>query len=481
MTLIKPASRQVSDASTGMLRLEWDAYFRNVASRLSDVEAIGGLTPADGNVIVGDGTTWVAESGATARASLGAAASGANTDITSLSPNGVMEIRPVEYASNPRLRLGQSGHLNTNGQAGLDWEVGTNGSLYIDHKTVSGGSTYFRCGAGAEYGYARYWMTVTCSNGTVTFDQSDVNIGTYLNLHYNQINVQAGSAYHEFAINYSGYADAPLSLYNGSGTLKAVVHPNGYSYFNGGNVGVGTSAPAGHLHVKGTGWPVIVAESTSGWSSLALKGNASQSCVIHYGDSTDGTNEVRFGRYDSNFTNWQANPVRFDMDAPDGSFFVNGAGTTVVATLSPSSDNTYPCGWSGGRWTSVWAANGTIQTSDAREKADVGDSSLGLEFIKALRPVSYRWKVGGNVEAGPGADGKMTFAPVPGKRTHWGLLAQEVKAVADKLGVDFGGHIITNMADPESSQGLRYDQFVAPLIKAVQELAARVEALEAQS
>lgn len=32
---------------------------------------IGGLTPTDGNVIVGNGSTWVAESGATARASLG--------------------------------------------------------------------------------------------------------------------------------------------------------------------------------------------------------------------------------------------------------------------------------------------------------------------------------------------------------------------------------------------------------------------------
>lgn len=33
--------------------------------------AIAGLTPIDGNVIVGDGSTWVAESGETARASLG--------------------------------------------------------------------------------------------------------------------------------------------------------------------------------------------------------------------------------------------------------------------------------------------------------------------------------------------------------------------------------------------------------------------------
>lgn len=37
----------------------------------ADLTALGGLAKTDGNFIVGDGTTWVAESGATARASLG--------------------------------------------------------------------------------------------------------------------------------------------------------------------------------------------------------------------------------------------------------------------------------------------------------------------------------------------------------------------------------------------------------------------------
>lgn len=45
---------------------------------------IAGLTPADGAFIVGDGTNFITESGSTARTSLGAAASGANGDITSM-------------------------------------------------------------------------------------------------------------------------------------------------------------------------------------------------------------------------------------------------------------------------------------------------------------------------------------------------------------------------------------------------------------
>ena len=49
-------------------------------SQLSD---IAGLTPTDSNFIVGDGSNFVLESGATARASLGAQASA--TDLTNLS------------------------------------------------------------------------------------------------------------------------------------------------------------------------------------------------------------------------------------------------------------------------------------------------------------------------------------------------------------------------------------------------------------
>lgn len=65
---------------------------------MGNVEDIARLAVTDGNIIVGNGTTWVAESGATARTSLGAAASGSNSDITALSglslttswtPNGI--------------------------------------------------------------------------------------------------------------------------------------------------------------------------------------------------------------------------------------------------------------------------------------------------------------------------------------------------------------------------------------------------------
>lgn len=46
----------------------------NVQAYDADLLAIGALAKTDGNIIVGNGTTWVAESGATVRTSLGVAA-----------------------------------------------------------------------------------------------------------------------------------------------------------------------------------------------------------------------------------------------------------------------------------------------------------------------------------------------------------------------------------------------------------------------
>jgi hypothetical protein len=147
--------------------------------------------------------------------------------------------------------------------------------------------------------------------------------------------------------------------------------------------------------------------------------------------------------------------------------------------LYPNSDNGALLGFSAFRWSAVWAANGTIQTSDQRAKAEITGASLGADFIKALRPVSYKWIEGGKVDSGKrDEDGNFIYESVPGKRTHWGFIAQEVKQAVDDAGVDFGGWVLTDKDDPDSQQALRYDQFIAPLTKALQEAIAKIETLE---
>ncbi len=139
----------------------------------------------------------------------------------------------------------------------------------------------------------------------------------------------------------------------------------------------------------------------------------------------------------------------------------------------PVSDNSYQCGASNWSWSDVWCYT-LNEISDERLKTAVADSDLGLDFILSLRPVKYRWVVGRNVVT-PGE--KPGDPPVqtsrPGVRMHYGLLAQQVKAALGDR--DFGGHVL----DAETGQhALRYSQFIAPLIKALQEEHAARLALE---
>jgi hypothetical protein len=152
-------------------------------------------------------------------------------------------------------------------------------------------------------------------------------------------------------------------------------------------------------------------------------------------------------------------------------------GVVVGTGFAPGVDNAYVLGGSAKRWTTVFATTGTINTSDERDKTEVTPSDLGLDFINSLIPVSYKWKEGSTlVSIDTNTDEKTVTGVRPGKRTFYGLLAQDVKKVLGNK--DFAGWTLDDPADPESKQGLRYTEFIAPLITAIQELTARVKQLE---
>ncbi len=98
--------------------------------------------------------------------------------------------------------------------------------------------------------------------------------------------------------------------------------------------------------------------------------------------------------------------------------------------------------------------------SDARLKENIADYNVGLDFIKKLRPVSYNYTTDGQ---------KGIF--------HNGFVAQDVKSAMDALHIQFTGLDVP--ADTINDYyGLRYSDFVVPLVNAVQELDARIEKLE---
>jgi hypothetical protein len=154
-----------------------------------------------------------------------------------------------------------------------------------------------------------------------------------------------------------------------------------------------------------------------------------------------------------------------------------GIGTQFVI---PATQNQTWLGSPDNSWAAIWAESGPVTSSDQRHKTNITSSVLGLDFIKKLNPVSYKWIVGRNESIIDENGNRVGITSHPGKRTHYGLLSQEVKTAFDECGVeDFAGWVLTDLEDPDSRQALCYTEFISPLIKAVQEQQEMIDQLTA--
>jgi len=166
-----------------------------------------------------------------------------------------------------------------------------------------------------------------------------------------------------------------------------------------------------------------------------------------------------------------------------------------ASDFSPATDNAYSLANSTCRWSSVWAANGTIQTSDARDKTIVGELPFAGAMVDAIEPKLFRWKVGGktvkivqrrNASMNTKNPAAKSIATVeteeverPGKRVHAGFVAQDIRAAMEKAGVDFGAWGLAEKDDPDSRQWTRPDQLIAVLWSALRETRADLQGLKA--
>ena len=208
-------------------------------------------------------------------------------------------------------------------------------------------------------------------------------------------------------------------------------------------------------------------EDTGGISDAIVRikiAGTSQHSRVEFGDSGDANRGM----------------IDYDHNADDMTFSVNGSAHYEMDTgaFHPTADDADDLGRSTNRFDDVRATNGTIATSDRNEKNTIVASDLGLDFVNKLTPVSYKFN-------------NKT-------RTHYGLIAQDIETLLGTLGksgTDFAGFckdqitIKTEMDEdghakeivletPFDRYGLRYNEFIAPMIKAIQELSAKVTALE---
>ena len=126
--------------------------------------------------------------------------------------------------------------------------------------------------------------------------------------------------------------------------------------------------------------------------------------------------------------------------------------------LRPGSNEDTDCGSASYKWRNLYCKNGTIQTSDRNEKMNISDMSeqYANAIIDDASPKTYMML---NNESG---------------RTHAGMIAQDLEEQLSKNGMsskDFAGFIKYEKEDTngvptsEYGYGIRYEEYIAPLIK----------------
>jgi len=220
---------------------------------------------------------------------------------------------------------------------------------------------------------------------------------------------------------------------------------------------------------------VTIADYTQSATSVDLRGTHS-GYGVDFQNGTFTSGAVRLGSQQKVVARKADNSADFQMlqasssnnvvigDSPGAPGSAANAYVLISSTtgLAPQNDNGQVCGQTGARWSAVWAANGTIQTSDPTLKTDIAPVTgrkTGA-IVDAIHPITFRWIDGGNGQ--------------PGRRQHWGWNAEEIGAVFDGLGEDFGGYVKAE----DGTRHLRPDQLLPILWAEVQALRARVAAIE---
>ena len=267
-----------------------------------------------------------------------------------------------------------------------------------------------------------------------------------------------------------------LNYVPGAGSTAAGAYSQQSNNNAGGNTSFGVLTMAGNIltGVSNSAFgPQALRYVSSGSNNVAVGGNALRGLTTGNTNTAVGVDALRYqsggGTTDHNYNNCSGLGYQSYCSGDNQVQLGNSATTTYVY--------------------------GTVQNrSDARDKTDVQDTSLGIEFIMGLRPVDGRWdmrddyweeydeQVGVDAEGLPVFETKRRQLPKDGSRArqrkhHW-FIAQEVKELCDSLGVEFGGYQDLSVNGGCDVLTLGYDEFIPPTIKAVQQCWTRLDELE---
>ncbi len=193
--------------------------------------------------------------------------------------------------------------------------------------------------------------------------------------------------------------------------------------------------------------------------------------------NTTGSNNTYLGYHAGNtVTDGSSNTIiGYGADISDGSFNNSTAlGNLAVANAS----NKVRIGNS-----SVTSIGGQVSWttgSDERIKTNIKQNVPGLQFINLLKPVTYSYDVDKEDAFNGIADKEKPAGKYDIQKIQFtGFLAQEVEKAAKQINYDFSGVDVPK--NDKDIYGLRYSDFVVPLVKAVQELSVQNDSLKKQN
>ncbi|MDC3304718.1 tail fiber domain-containing protein, partial [bacterium] len=331
--------------------------------------------------------------------------------------------------------------------------------------------------------------------------------GYFLNDYSTAVGFSAGKtasgSHNTFVGNEAGLGGGGTSAPYSSGQYNVAVGSEALKAFTTGNSNVGVGYRTLYSLTTGGGNTVLGNSAgdalNTGGQNVAIGDNAlgvgttaSNNVVVggRAADAFNGNQNVIIGQSAMGTATGTTNSVIVGFSA--GGAMTSGGPNTLIGTYTNvhtgAADNVICLGYAvtgtanhrvhiGDNTSHIYNdynSNATwTHSSDKRQKKNIEDDKLGLDFINDIRPVTFEHKSPSEFPKEWNAYDADNKEPMGGGGKIHGLIAQEVKEALDKQDIDtFGGWDET----PDGRQHVSFEAFVLPLIKSVQELTEMVKA-----
>jgi hypothetical protein len=342
----------------------------------------------------------------------------------------------VQFRTNnsERMRIDSSGNVGIGGTAEAFNKLSVTGTL------PSSGANSYGILTTATIPSSSTNLAVGISSGLST-QAASFTVGTLAHFYAYQGTIGSGSA---ITTQYGFIADSNLT-----GAT------NNFGFYS--NIASGTNR--WNFYANGTARNYFAGDTGIGTATISTTyGKLTVGGGITIAD--DQNAKFQIGRYSSGVANsyikigTNSNSLRISNAADTNDLFVfDNTGELIVGTTDNGAYNLQCNG------TGVWGAGAYVNGSDARLKDNIATLNDGLNVVSQLRPVTFKYKPDYSKD----------------QNVQTGFIAQELQAVL--AGKDYVDGIV--QAGP-NHLNVAYQSLIPILVKAIQELTARVAELEAK-